>query len=253
MIKILKPIFLSFLSVSFAAVPFLQSEINNPFAEEGNKPLPYISQDHFKTNTSAVADEFCILYDQLHLQEYGLSENAFKCAYTGYENLIAKKKINNTDYLTICDFSQSSRNKRLYVIDLKNDQLLINTYVAHGRNSGAEYATRFSNKFSSRQSSLGFYLTKSTYYGGHGLALKLDGLEPGINDGAARRNIVIHGSKYVGTNYLEFSKFMGRSFGCPAVPQKESKTIITAIKNGTCFFIYHPDRNYMKRSKLLNG
>ncbi|MFI5132848.1 MAG: murein L,D-transpeptidase catalytic domain family protein [Chitinophagales bacterium] len=253
MIKILKSISLSCLSVSFAVVPILQAGNNNPDAIESNKPLPYTSPDNFKINKSPLSVEAAVLYSDLRLQEYCLPEDAFEYAYKGYQYLLAKNKIKNSDYLTICDFSQSSRNKRLYVIDLRNEKLLINTFVAHGRNSGKEYADHFSNKPTSRQSSLGFYSTSSTYFGKHGLALVINGLEPGINDKAAKRKIVIHGSKYVGSNYLQFSQFMGRSFGCPAVPQAESTTIINTIKNGSCFFIYHPDKKYLKSSKILNG
>jgi hypothetical protein len=124
--------------------------------------------------------------------------------------------------------------------------------VAHGRNSGKEYAAKFSNKPESLQSSLGFYVTRSTYYGSHGLALTIDGVESGINDKAERRKIVVHGSEYVGANYLRFSKYMGRSFGCPAVPAKQTRTIINTIKNGTCFFIYHPSKKYKETSTILN-
>jgi hypothetical protein len=141
----------------------------------------------------------------------------------------------------------------MYVIDIKNEKLVINTFVAHGRNSGNEFATRFSNKPTSRESSLGFYITSSTYRGGHGLALIINGIEPGFNNNAARRRIVVHGSKYVGANYLELRKYMGRSFGCPAVPQKECAEIINIIKNGSCLFIYHPDKKYQNGSKILNG
>ena len=249
--KIFIPISLSVISISFTTFSLIQEGINNPVAETSdNKSLPYLTLNNPKAHSST---ESGILYDTLLLKDYGLSQNAFEYAYKGYQYLLVKKKLGNSDYLTICDFSQSSKNKRLYVIDLKNEKLLINTFVAHGRNSGFEYATRFSNKPTSRQSSLGFYITGNTYYGGHGLALKINGLEPGINGKAAKRKIVIHGSKYVGTNYLESSRFMGRSFGCPAVPQKESITIINTIKNGSCLFIYHPDKKYLKGSKILNG
>lgn len=141
----------------------------------------------------------------------------------------------------------------MYLIDVKNYKLLLNTYVAHGRNSGSEFASRFSNRPDSHQSSLGFYLTTSTYYGEHGLALKLVGLEKGINDLADERNIVVHGSTYVGDRFLRNQKFCGRSFGCPAVPQNQISQVIQSIKNGTCFFIYHPTKKYLTGSKILNG
>lgn len=232
---------LSFFFLSFTVVPVLTTE--HKIAMGGNS----------SAKISSPGPDLKSLYENLHLQDFGMSEDVFDYAMKGFYILQKKKKINNPDYITICDFSQSSRNKRLYLIDLKNDSLLINTYVAHGRNSGGEYANRFSNKMKSRESSLGFYITGNTYRGKHGLALTINGQEPGINNNAARRRIVIHGSKYVGENYLEFSRFMGRSFGCPAVPQDETNTIINTIKNGTCFFIYHPNKKYLKGSKILNG
>src|SRR5205085_5918763 len=129
------------------------------------------------------------LYTVLNLDEIGLSQEAFEYAYKGYVNLVEKKMLNPTAYLTICDFSQSSKQKRLYIIDLANDTVLMNTYVAHGHNSGGEFATRFSNKLYSKQSSLGFYITKNTYRGENGLSLRMEGLEPGFNDKAYRRAI----------------------------------------------------------------
>ena len=131
--------------------------------------------------------------------------------------------------------------------------MLINTYVAHGRKSGSEYARSFSNSMQSHKSSLGFYVTEKTYYGDHGLALKIHGLERGFNDKAAARNIVIHGSEYVGPDFIKFNKYNGRSFGCPAVPSSEADEVIQAIKNGTCLFIYHPTKKYIARSKILNS
>ena len=193
-----------------------------------------------------ISEKATLLYNELNLEEMGLSEEAFDYAYRGYEYLLKKKMIAEPDYLTICDFSQSSKNKRLYLIDLSNNEVVLNTYVAHGRNSGGEYATRFSNKPSSRQSSLGFYVTKNTYFGENGLSLRMEGAEPGINDKAYRRAIVLHGADYIGYGSA------GRSYGCPAVPKKESKTIINTIKNGTCLFIYHPQKKYLQSSKILN-
>jgi hypothetical protein len=213
-----------------------------------------------KTNTvkdplaeEQIREEADNLYDSIQLDKSGLNRKAFEYAWKGYTILVEKKMIQKTGIITICDFSQSSRRKRLYLVDIENYKLLMQTHVAHGRNSGKEYATRFSNQAKSHQSSLGFYITRDTYWGGHGLALKIDGLEPGINDKAERRNIVVHGSKYVGPDYLRFSKYIGRSFGCPAIPSKQTNEIINTIKNGTCFFIYHPTKKYIEASKILNG
>lgn len=192
------------------------------------------------------------VYKTIQLDQYGLSEEAFNYAWRGYQKLLEQNKISRCDYLTICDFSQSSKQKRLYIIDAVNNKLLINTYVAHGKNSGAEYATQFSNKPESLQSSLGFYITSNTYIGKHGLSLRLNGVDAGYNDKALERTIVIHGASYVDPARVKAGMYMGRSWGCPAVPEKESNNIITTIKNGTCLFIYHPSGSYLKNSKILN-
>jgi hypothetical protein len=198
-------------------------------------------------------NDAAVIYNNSHLAQYGLSEEAFNYAYKGYKELEAENKLPNTQFLTICDFSQSSSKKRLYIIDMNSSEVITNTYVAHGKNSGGEFATSFSNIPESLQSSLGFYITQSTYTGEHGLSLRLIGMEPGINDRAYQRSIVIHGAAYVDESRAQRGIFMGRSFGCPAVPQKESVKIITTIKNGTCLFIYHPSGNYLLNSKILNG
>jgi L,D-transpeptidase catalytic domain len=203
---------------------------------------------------SAFAAKVSTLYEQINLKEVGLSKKALAYALKGYYYLLAHHKLARTNILSICDLSQSSRNKRLYVLDLEQKTILINTYVAHGRNSGKEFATSFSNSAASHKSSLGFFVTEDTYFGNNGLSLKICGMERGINDGATRRNIVIHGSPYVGADFMQMNHFInGRSYGCPAVPQEESETIIDAIKGGSCLFIYHPTKKYSSRSKILNA
>ena len=228
-----------------------------PILHTGNKSGPVKFQSLFtiddSTVTSSIDAEIAFIYDSLKLQKKGLKKEAFKYAYLGYKKLEEEDQVSKDGIITICDFSQSSKRKRLYLIDLNECKLLLNTYVAHGKNSGGEYAKKFSNRPESRQSSLGFYRTKKTYYGGHGLALTLTGLEPGFNDKAERRKIVVHGSQYIGDNYKRWGRYMGRSFGCPAVPMKQSKILINTIKNGSCLFIYHPTKNYLSGSKILNG
>jgi L,D-transpeptidase catalytic domain len=201
----------------------------------------------FADSAQVIYSKASFLYEELGLAEKGLSEQAFEYAYKGYDHLIKKNLITEGTYLTICDFSQSSKQKRFYLIDLANNKIVLNTYVAHGKNSGGEYATRFSNKPSSRESSLGFYITKNIYRGEHGLSLRVEGLEPGFNDRAYQRAIVIHGADYIGDGSA------GRSYGCPAVPLKECKTIINTIKDGSCLFIYHPQKKYLQSSKILNS
>jgi L,D-transpeptidase catalytic domain len=204
-------------------------------------------------NNNYSKEEITSLYTSLKLEQKGLSKQAFEYACRGYDHLLKRGIINKQGYLVICDFSQSSNKKRLYLIDMTNNEVALNTFVAHGRNSGGEYAKRFSNKLKSLQSSLGFYVTQKTYYGEHGLSLRMEGLEKGYNDKANQRRIVIHGADYIGDAVLKSSNYMGRSYGCPAIPKKESKNLINTIKNGSCIFIYHPSANYLKGSKILNG
>ncbi|MDP4262744.1 MAG: murein L,D-transpeptidase catalytic domain family protein [Bacteroidota bacterium] len=208
---------------------------------------PFTGSRLLADSIQSIYTQASFLYEQIGLAEKGLSEAAFEYAYKGYEYLLKKNLISEGAYLTICDFSQSSKQKRFYLIDIVNNKILMNTYVAHGRNSGGEYATRFSNKPCSRESSLGFYITKNIYRGEHGLSLRVEGLEPGFNDRAYKRAIVIHGADYIGDGST------GRSYGCPAVPLKESKTIINTIKDGSCLFIYHPLKKYLQSSKILNS
>jgi hypothetical protein len=193
------------------------------------------------------------VYDSLCLGGLGLSKPVFDLAYKGWQQLRTAGKIFNENMLSIVDFSQSSNRKRLYVIDLLNIRLLFNTYVAHGRRSGKELATHFSNQPRSQQSSVGFHVTRDTYMGANGYSLKLMGLEGGFNDNAARREIVLHGADYVSERFISSYGCLGRSWGCPAVPLDLSKDMIDSIKNGSCLFIYSPQQKYLDRSRILNG
>ncbi len=177
---------------------------------------------------------------------------SFEKGLLGFYALKEQGKIKK-NILTIVDYSLPSYKKRLWVIDLNENKILYNTLVAHGVNSGKVYASKFSNRADSNKSSLGFFATGETYIGSHGLSLKLDGLEKGINHKARMRDIVVHGAPYVSKSYIQSSKhkILGRSQGCPALPQKLSKNIIKIIKNKSCLFIYAPDDNYTKKSKLI--
>lgn len=208
---------------------------------------------HKHTDKAAFAEEVAVLYDQINLKDLGLTKKAFEYALKGYYYMLNHHLLSRTNILSICDLSQSSRNKRLYVLDLEKKEVVINTYVAHGRNSGTEYARSFSNSPSSHKSSLGFYVTQQTYFGNNGLSLKIRGVEKGFNDKANGRNIVVHGSEYVGPDFLRMNHFSGRSYGCPAVPSDDTERVIDAIKEGSCLFIYHPTRKYITRSKILNS
>lgn len=191
------------------------------------------------------------LYSQSGLAALGLSQDAFNYAFKGFQNLV-NNGVLNQQVLTIVDFSQPSSKKRMYIVDMASGEVLFNTYVAHGRNSGLDYAEHFSNSNESLQSSLGFYVTKGTYFGKHGLSLRLSGLEDGWNSNAEARAVVVHGAEYIGSNRAD-AAYMGRSWGCPAVPQAQAPKVINLIKDGTALFIYHPTQKYLESSRIING
>jgi hypothetical protein len=207
----------------------------------------------YKAELKKVARTATFLYNEMDLLDSGLSQKAFEYAWMGYYKLQKKGLLHRTDVLTICDFSQSSSEERMYVIDVRSHKLLYRTFVAHGINSGEEYANSFSNSDESCKSSLGFYVTSNTYYGSNGLSLRIHGLDKGFNDHACRRNIVIHGASYVSLRILHKYGVMGTTFGCPAIPTEMTDQIIPAVKNGSCFFIYYPSKKYLSQSTVLNG
>jgi hypothetical protein len=182
------------------------------------------------TNNSASAINM-ELYTAVKLADLGLDKAIFELAIKGLNKLVSAGKLLNSTIVTIVDFSQSSNKKRLYVIDLKNKRMLFNTYVAHGRNTGLEFAKNFSNEEGSFKSSLGFYVTAHPITGSHtGFSLLMEGVEKGIQKNGR----------------------LGRSMGCPTLPPELNKPIIETIKDGTCLFIYNPDSKYLAGSRLIN-
>lgn len=209
--------------------------------------------DHAITINKSTVSSKAMLYDALALDSMGLSRSAFNYAIQGMEKLESEGKLENSDLITIVDFSLSSSKKRLFVIDLKNQKVLFNTLVSHGRNSGTDVATSFSNSPESFKSSLGFFVTGETYRGEHGMSLRLEGQEKGINDNALARGIVMHSAAYVNEKLAALQGYIGRSLGCPAVPANVHKKIIDMIKNGTCLFLYSPDKYYMAHSQFMGS
>jgi hypothetical protein len=191
------------------------------------------------------------VYDSLQLDVKGLSRKVFEYAIRGFNKIRTAGEIENDSILSIVDFSKPSSEKRLFIIDVKNYKLLFNTYVAHGMRSGKEFAKAFSNAPESNKSSLGFYKTADTYMGKNGYSLHLIGLEKGFNDNAYRRDIVMHAADYVNEEMIREKGWIGRSWGCPAVPVYLSRPIIDNIKNGTCLFIFGTDKKYLIRSAMI--
>lgn len=186
------------------------------------------------------------LYNEMNLEGV-VNYSAFEQAIEGHQQLDAK----NRDIVTLIDFSKPSTEERLYIFDLEHKKLLMKSLVSHGRNSGENYATSFSNENGSFKSSLGFYLTENTYQGKNGYSLVLDGLEKGINDRAKERAIVIHGAAYSNPSTIISGGRLGRSLGCPALPLAVSKFIINTIKGGTLLYIYADNRNYLAHTSIL--
>lgn len=155
--------------------------------------------------------------------------------------------------LTVIDYSRPSTERRLWVYDLVAHELLYEELVAHGQGSGANVATRFSNLPDTHMTSLGLFVTDTTYVGKNGYSLRLDGLDRGINDRARDRAIVMHGAPYVSDAFVKANGRLGRSWGCPAVSDGVARELIDLVKGGSLVFAYYPDTEWLKTSKYLGG
>ncbi|AHE98568.1 murein L,D-transpeptidase catalytic domain family protein [Thioalkalivibrio paradoxus] len=156
------------------------------------------------------------------------------------------------DRLAVIDFSLPSSEPRLWIFDLPGRGLLLEELVAHGQGSGDNFATQFSNVRGSHQSSIGLFRTQESYYGRHGYSLRMDGLEPGINDNARTRAIVIHAADYVDPAWIERQGRIGRSQGCPAVRPEIADAVVDHLKDGQFMFSYYPDQEWLASSEYLN-
>jgi len=197
-------------------------------------------------------DSLVHLYNAMNLSDYDVNYAAFRYGMIGYNTLQQQGKLGDKQLLTIIDFTKPSTEKRFYTLDLKTHRVTYCTYVSHGKNSGENKATNFSNVVHSNQSSLGFYTTAETYVGSKGYSLKLDGLEKGYNDNARERAVVIHAAEYVSESWIKKYGRLGRSQGCPALPLGLSKKIIETIKHNTLIFAYFDDAQYLQSSSYLN-
>ncbi len=214
--------------------------------------ISFVAFTSFKPSgiANVSTEKLSTIYHELQLSKFGLSENVFRLALNGWRKLALNNKV-QSGIVAICDFSQSANLKRLYIIDLEQKCLLFNSLVAHGRNTGEEFAQNFSNEPSSYKSSLGFYITQNTYQGKHGLSLKLEGVEKNFNHNASDRAIVLHGADYVSEKFIKENGRLGRSLGCPSVPVELTEPIIETIKDGSCLFVYYPDKKYLTSSSLV--
>ena len=187
------------------------------------------------------------LYRSLNVEQQGLRYEVFAKAMTGYLNLRNENKLGDKQLLTIVDFEKPSTEKRLWVLDLEQKQVVFHTLVAHGRNSGENLTSAFSNENESNMSSLGFYVTQDEYVGKHGRSLKLEGVDEGYNTNALDRSVVMHGADYVSEEFIRQNGRLGRSLGCPALPMDQYSAIIDQVQGKTCLFLNGPDTNYSSR------
>ena len=191
------------------------------------------------------------LMDKLLRAAPGINKQALKHAVAAMQCAV-NNGAEPAQRLAVIDYSQPSSARRLWVFDLKRNRLLLRDFVAHGRQSGENFATQFSNKLGSFQSSLGLFRTEETYLGKHGYSLRMDGLEPGINDRARERAIVIHAAEYVNPRLVNSQGRIGRSLGCPAVRPEVARLVIDNLKGGQFMFSWYPDRRWLQNSDYLN-
>jgi hypothetical protein len=182
----------------------------------------------------------------------GIDSTVFSLALRAADVAVRRGDADEPATLTIIDFSRPSTTERMWVYDLRTRTLLFEELVAHGRNSGHNLTTAFSNEPESNKSSLGLYRTAEGYIGKHGYSLRLDGLEPGFNDRARERAIVVHGAEYVNALTAQAQGRLGRSLGCPAVRPEVASDIIDTIKGGGLVFAYYPDSDWLAASPYLN-
>lgn len=186
----------------------------------------------------------------LSLQAGNIDHNILKAGLSAY--LKARQLgLSQKELLTIIDYSKPSSEKRLWVFDLKRNRLLFNTWVTHGKNSGGITPTSFSNLHGSHKSSLGVFVTKNTYVGKNGYSLRMQGLEPGINDQAESRDIVIHGAAYATAETVKKYGQTGHSWGCPAISSAIAKPLIDAIRGHTLIMAWYPDRKWLTGSRWI--
>jgi hypothetical protein len=238
---LLLPLFLLFInSTTIEATPEVKEktkiEVENPVIPTATKLMAF----------DTYVESFYDCLDNKEL-EYGLFTKGLK----GYYALKNSGKLDNTNYLTLIDFTQASNKQRCFIINMKSKTIEFQTIIAHGKNTGQLMAKKFSNASESRMSSLGFYTTGVIYNGKYDYSLKLHGLEYS-NNNAFKRGVVIHSADYATKRFLHKNgNVLGRSFGCPTLPHNNYKVIVDKIKNGSCLFIYGKDRSYSRKSKLM--
>ena len=193
-----------------------------------------------------------ITLDRAAAARAGASADVLNLALTAVTCGVTSGELAAPPTLTLIDYSLPSTQPRLWVFDLRSGRVLFKELVAHGRNSGDNMATRFSDVMESRESSLGLFRTGDPYIGQNGYSLRLDGLEPGFNSHARERAIVMHGAPYVDAGVAKANGRLGRSWGCPALREAVARRVIDTVRDGGVIFSYYPDPAWLKTSKFLN-
>jgi hypothetical protein len=232
--------------IKLICIFLLMFSLGNTSADEMFEMKDFIEENNISDRT----DFYSWFYDGLRSDVAKPSPEALKSALMGFFSLKNSNAV-KSNILTIIDFSLSSNQERMWIVDMNNKQVIHSSLVAHGRNSGQEFANSFSNISGSYQSSLGFYITDGIYQGKHGTSLRLNGMEPGINDNAMQRAVVMHSADYVSNDFIKKHGRLGRSFGCPSIPVENHEEIISLLSGGSCLYIHFPDANYQASSLLL--
>jgi hypothetical protein len=195
---------------------------------------------------------FSMMLTDNNVGESSLNTSLLELAEQGHSYYSEKSSV-DPSRMVIIDFSKPSSEKRLYVVDIVNDRVLLETYVSHGKNSGNLMVKSVSNEVNSNQSSQGFFKIAEKYVGKHGESYRLDGLEHGINDNARKRAIVIHAAWYANEEIIEQQGRLGRSFGCPALPTNDYKKFQELVGPNALMFIYFPNEKYISSSSFIRS
>jgi hypothetical protein len=205
-----------------------------------------------KLSRANFEDSVSTLYTSIGLDKLGMNYDVFRYGMIGFYTLKQDGKISDRNLVSFIDFTKPSTEKRFYTVDLDSRTVKFHSLVSHGRNTGENMATAFSNKQHSNQSSLGFYITGETYVGSKGYSMRLDGADGIYNSNMRNRAVVMHDADYVSENWIKKYGRLGRSQGCPALPKGISRQVIDTIKDKTVIFAYYNDAQYLKSSAHLN-
>ena len=234
--------------VCFAAVPLAAKTAGRTGTPTSKTAAPAaVAESQIPGHASRL-----IAVDRSAAMKSGVSADVLSLALGAVSCGVASGDLQTPSTLTLIDYSLPSTTPRLWVFDLRSGQLLFNELVAHGRNSGDNMATRFSDVMESRETSIGLFRTADTYVGHNGYSLRLDGLEPGFNGHARERAIVMHGAPYVDASVARANGRLGRSWGCPALREAVARQVIDTVRGGGVIFSYYPDPAWLKSSKFLN-